>query len=148
MNQPALIQTQRNDYPSHFEDCWQAYPKRMGANPKKAAYRAYQSALRRGADPADMLAGVDAYAAYTEAVGSTCTQFVLRASTFFGPDEYWLEDWTPPETEPEWAKMPKDDGELMRWASEHGYPQPKPGETFWNYRERLRGKIEDRKQEK
>jgi len=144
MNQPALFQ-KTNAYPPDFERCWQAYPKRMGANPKTAAARAFQAAIKRGADPADILAGIERYKDYLEAVGSAQTQFVLRASTFFGPDQYWLEDWEPPHKEPEWSKMPKDDAELLRWAAEHEFPQPKPGESFWDYRKRLQGKIDERK---
>ena len=146
MNQKALFKT-RNSYPPDFELVWQAYPKRAGANPKTAAARAYQTATKRGYDPKEILAGVERYAAYCEYIGNLHTQFVLRASTFFGPDCYWLEEWELPvkSSKPEWSQIPADDDALWPWAKEHGYPGP-GSMTYYQYRRFLQGKVEERLQ--
>lgn len=40
-----------------------------------------------------MLSGVKRYAAYVRATGSTGTQYVKQAATFFGPDRHFEEAW-------------------------------------------------------
>lgn len=86
------------DYSSEFEAAWQAYPKRAGGNPKNSAFKAWKARLKDGVNPEAMLAGVKRYAAYVTATGSTGTQFVKQASTFFGPDLHFEEDWLAPAT--------------------------------------------------
>lgn len=88
---------QRKDgYPDEFERAWKAYPKRNGGNPKRSAHHAWAARVKAGADPEVIIAGVERYARWADATGKTNTEFVKRAVAFFGPDEHYLEDWSPP----------------------------------------------------
>lgn len=42
-----------------FATFWARYPKRLGANPRVAAEKAYAKAIKAGADPAAILHGVE-----------------------------------------------------------------------------------------
>ena len=78
-----------------FVAAWAAYPKGKNDNRKKAE-RAYRATLGRGHAPADLLAGVQRYAAY---LAVTTWRQPMHAATFFGPDEHWALPWEPePET--------------------------------------------------
>jgi len=142
MTQPALIPAPRNEYPDEFEATWAEYPKRPG-NPKRAAFKCWQQRIRQDHDPGAILAGVRAYAEYVRASNSEGTPFVMMARTFFGPDLHFLEDWTPPETRPEWATLPQDDEKLWDHAKAHGLPGPGTM-TYSQYRRRLQDEIERR----
>jgi len=84
------------NYPEEFERAWKAYPKRNGGNPKRSAHHAWAARVKAGADPEVIIAGVERYARWADATGKTNTEFVKRAVAFFGPDEHYLEDWSPP----------------------------------------------------
>ena len=86
----------KQDYSPEFETAWQVYPKRAGGNSKAAAFKAWKARLKDGVKPETMLAGVKRYAAYARATGSTGTQFVKQAATFFGPDRHFDEPWQAP----------------------------------------------------
>ncbi|GJL37378.1 hypothetical protein TUM17576_41980 [Enterobacter hormaechei] len=86
----------KQDYSPEFETAWQAYPKRAGGNPKPSAFKAWKARLKDGVKPETMLEGVKRYAAYVRATGSTGTQFVKQAATFFGPDRHFEESWQTP----------------------------------------------------
>jgi hypothetical protein len=61
-----------------FDAFWQAYPRKVG---KQAARRAWDAALRRGADPAVIVAGAQRYAADPN-----------RADEFTKYPQGWLRD--------------------------------------------------------
>ncbi len=82
--------------PIGFSDCWAAYPKRTGGNSRKEAEKAYRARLKTGVDPADMLAGVQRYAAYIRGTEREGTAYVKQTATFFGTGEHWLEAWAIP----------------------------------------------------
>ncbi|WP_354691046.1 DNA-binding protein [Phytobacter sp. RSE-02] len=86
----------KQDYSPEFETAWQVYPKRAGGNSKAAAFKAWKARLKDGVKPETMLTGVKRYAAYARATGSTGTQFVKQAATFFGPDRHFDEPWQAP----------------------------------------------------
>lgn len=73
-------------YPQDFEQAFKAYPRRAGNNPKRAAFKAWKARISEGVSPAALGAGVARYAAFCTATEKTGTEYVLRASTFFGPD--------------------------------------------------------------
>jgi hypothetical protein len=79
-----------------FDEAWRLYPKRSGSNSRPDAERAWSAAVKKGADPTEMLAGLSRYLAYVESDGSIGTQYVQQASRFFGPGEHWREPWDPP----------------------------------------------------
>ena len=82
------------DYPPEFEEAWDAYPQRPGAS-KKDAFRAWGARVKAGVAPGIILEGVLRYSAYCAAIG-TEPQFVKQPTTFFGPGEHFLADWTAP----------------------------------------------------
>lgn len=86
----------KEGYSPDFEMVWQAYPKRAGGNSKSAAFKAWKARLKDGATSEAMLEGVKRYAAYVRATGSTGTQYVKQAATFFGPDRHFEESWLTP----------------------------------------------------
>ncbi|MEB3196138.1 MAG: HNH endonuclease signature motif containing protein [Candidatus Sericytochromatia bacterium] len=76
-----------------FEAAWAAYPKRP-ANPKGKAWKAYLARVRAGEDPAAILAGVRAYAAYVERE-KIPGKYIKHAATFFGEAKPYLDDYGP-----------------------------------------------------
>jgi hypothetical protein len=78
-------------YSPEFESAWTAYPGRTGGNSKAGAWRAWQTRIREGVTPADLIAGVEGYARYVRSERKEHTSFVKMAQSFFGPDEHWLE---------------------------------------------------------
>lgn len=79
---------------SDFELAWSEYPKRPGAS-KAESLKAWKARLNAGAKPADLIAGVKRYAAYVAAT-NTEPKFIKQPSTFFGPGDFFLCDWTVP----------------------------------------------------
>lgn len=152
MQQLALIDRPRNDYPAQFEQVWQAYPRRgktKGANDNKiAAHRQFQKRIREGIDPDAILAGVENYAAYCRHHELEGTPFVKQCATFLGPDRHFEIEWEVVrdlKREP-WAQVPGDDEALWDWAKEHGYPNP-GSMNFYQYRRRLWECVEKRIEE-
>lgn len=90
-----------------FEQAWSRYPKRPN-NSKPAAMAAWRRSVKAGVDPAAMLQGVDAYAAYV-AREQTPPNFVRMASTFFGPQRHWESDYGPAPSRT--VKLYDDNGE-------------------------------------
>lgn len=84
----------RSGYSPEFEEAWREYPSRTGHS-KAEAYRAWKARLADGAAVAELLDGVKRYAAYCQAC-RTEPRFVKHAATFFGPDQHYRSDWTPP----------------------------------------------------
>lgn len=85
------IQTDEPDPPSKtpedwFEDFWNAYPKRDGANPRAPALHKFRAALKK-IEPEDLIARTKAFAA--SVAGDTPSKFTPMAKT-------WLfqEGWT------------------------------------------------------
>ena len=84
----------RADYPELFDEAWDHYPPRQGAN-KRNAFKAWSARVKAGVDPSVILQGVKRYADYCKASG-TEPRYIKQPNTFFGPDEHYLSDWTPP----------------------------------------------------
>ena len=78
-------------YSPAFETWWTTYPRRAGGNPKRAAWRVYRARLGDGATEAELQAGCERYTQHCKAEGNTGTRYVMRGSTFLGPDEHWKE---------------------------------------------------------
>lgn len=87
------IPKKNGSYPVEFETIWSLYPKRTGANSKRAAFKAWQARLRSGVPEEEILDGVRRYADYCDDRGNSGTSYVKMAATFFGPDEWWKEPW-------------------------------------------------------
>jgi hypothetical protein len=76
-----------------FTETWVAYPRRQGGNSRKNAETRYRKAVKSGVDPADILAGVLAYAAHCDATGKTGTEFVKTAEAWLN-GRFWESDWS------------------------------------------------------
>ena len=108
-NRPKKTNNKRFiEYSADFDQIWAIYPKRANGNPKAKAYGAFLARLKDGKSVKAMLAGTRQYAAFCDAAGKTGTEWVMQASTFFGPDlrfedKYlYLEPEKKPRTEAEW----------------------------------------------
>jgi len=131
----------RNDYPAAFEEAWQAYPTRPGAN-KRATFKAWTARIKAGIAAETMLAGARAYAAYIQATG----QHLKLPETFFGPDEHFGSDWTLPEV----AKKPvpggawwKSEAAKLAKANEVGVGPARPGESADGWEGRIKDAIDN-----
>lgn len=82
-----------HDYSPEFEQAWSLYPRREGGNPKIDAWKAWRARVGAGMDPADMIGGVERYAAFIRAKGKEGTEYVLQAATFFGPNQHFSATW-------------------------------------------------------
>lgn len=78
-----------------FDTAWAKYPTRPN-NPKRKALSAFAARVAEGVDPAELIAGVERYAAYVEH-HETEPRFVLQAATFFAPDRRFAEPWPVPQ---------------------------------------------------
>ena len=84
-----------------FERAWVVYPKRPNNN-KSRARKSWRARIKEGVPADDMQAGVERYLAYCKATNRIGTEFVKQASTFFGPDRHWENDYriSEPEYQP------------------------------------------------
>lgn len=87
----------KKEYSPEFEAAWADYPKRIGGNPKRGAYKAWCARIAEGAKPEELHAAVKRYAAYVERMveerGEEARRYVMQAQTFFGPNERWKDDY-------------------------------------------------------
>lgn len=90
----GLGKREEENHANAFEAAWDAYPTRPN-NSKASARAAWDKSIRAGADPAALLAGVRAYAAFVERENTPAT-FIKMAATFFGPGRHWESDYGPP----------------------------------------------------
>lgn len=90
---PTPSEAVEEGYPDNFEACWELYPNRSGGNPKKAAYRAWRARVRNGADPEELEEGTRRYAEHVRREGMEGGRYVKQAKTFYGPDEWFREEW-------------------------------------------------------
>jgi hypothetical protein len=75
-----------------FELAWKAYPARS-PNPKKLAKKNWDARVAEGVEPRDLIAAVDRYAKWCRAKKKS-GDVILMASTFFGPNERWKDDYS------------------------------------------------------
>ena len=99
------------DYDTNFNAIWEFYPKRLGNNPKNLAYRAYNARRAENISVEVLSAGVLRYNAFCDATRKTGTEFVMQASTFFGPRCEFEEEWTLPTPE---TSQPRTNDEWLQ----------------------------------
>lgn len=124
-----------------FESFWKAYPRRAGNNPKRAALKAYRGRIAEKHTDAEILAGVTRYAAFCRATSKEGGEYVLRASTFLGPDKPFLQGWDLPAeptigAKPWWAT----EDSILAKGAELGL-KPNPGESWPNFKSRVSEEI-------
>jgi len=107
--------TDASPYPHAFELTWNAYPKRLGGNPKRDALKAWRARIAEGEDSDVLHDGVLRYSAFLHATGKIGTEYVMQARTFFGPSRRYEESWTLP-------SEAKSGGALSdAWLIKNGY---------------------------
>ncbi len=82
-----------------FLKAWQHYPVRAGGNPRRMAFRAWLARFREGASIDDMLKAAVNYRKHCKDSNAFGTVYVLHASTFYGPNERWMDFVNPPAIE-------------------------------------------------
>lgn len=94
------------DYPDWLEHIWSNRPIRGGGDSKRACFKACNARLKQGDTLEAMEAGQTRYKAYCVHQGMIGTCYVKQASTFFGPDGHFEEEWALPEEakEPEYNR--------------------------------------------
>ena len=132
------VKVRKFDYDETFNEIWQQYPKRLGNNPKAPAYRAY-NARRAEKIPVEVLAaGVQRYKAFCDATHKTGTEFVMQASTFFGPRYEFEEDWALPTVE---SVQPRTNEEWKARGVSIGV-EPRTNESWADYIQRVKGAMQ------
>jgi helix-turn-helix protein len=97
----SISSTMPDGAAEQFEDFWRIYPSRgCQANPKKPARQSFLAAIKRGADPADIVAGAEAYAAMRRTIGGD-RRFTAQAVTWLN-QERWNDQPSPAPVEPPW----------------------------------------------
>ena len=74
-----------------FDEFWKAYPPRLGDRGRKAALKAYKSAIKRASKPT-ILKGVQAYAAFCASEEKLNTPYVKLAASWLNQDG-WTETY-------------------------------------------------------
>lgn len=89
INDPSVLgdKVAPGAYHPDFETAFKGYPQRSGNNPKRDAAKAWAARIREGVKPAAMIAGVTRYHAWCVGTDKIGTEYVMRASTFFGPSK-------------------------------------------------------------
>jgi hypothetical protein len=105
-------QPKAKPYTPEFEQAWADYPKRLGGNPKKDAWHAWNARTKEGVSPQTMIDGVSRYAEFIRETGKQGTEYVMQTVKFFGVNELFADDWavtvadTAPLVIPEGNDMP------------------------------------------
>ena len=77
-----------NNILSDFEELWKLYPKKDG---KKAAYAAYQRAVKNGTTKEEVKSGIERYLQYIR-LNDVSTRYIKQGSTFFN-QESWNDEF-------------------------------------------------------
>lgn len=81
--------------PSRFAEIRAVYPKRRGGQGWPSAEKAYCKLVANGHTHEELLAKTEEYASYVRSDGKEGSDYVLMASSFFGPKRQGYEDeWT------------------------------------------------------
>lgn len=87
------------------------YPRRNGEQGWIAVRTLIPRAISAGATWEEILAGTRAYKSYCDRMGKTGSEWIRQAKNFYGPDQYWTEDYG----EPEKPKTAAQISEARRW---------------------------------
>jgi hypothetical protein len=130
-------------YSDEFELAWKLYPDKQG-NKKKAAYIQWNNRLKGMSTGYEsvMIDGTRRYAAYCKATEKP-EQFVNQASTFYGPEQLYLQSWDIPKQVTQ-IKLPRINEDLPKFARDNDLPPPNRGEEYPAYRRRLENEINKR----
>lgn len=82
--------------PPEFQAIRDAYPKRAGTQRWTEALANCRRLVGEGVPWADLTAAAERYARFCDATGKTGTETAMQAASFFGKNQCWREDYTPP----------------------------------------------------
>lgn len=85
--------------PDRFEEFWNAYPKRDGANPKEPARKRFIAAIKSGVGAEAIIAGAKAYAASEAKRGNVGSPYIAQAVTWLNQCR-WQDAAEAPSTAP------------------------------------------------
>lgn len=88
--------------PSRFDEFWKTYPRRDGANPRVPARKKFESLVRSGTDPDEIIAAAGRYAGEIRGKGQERTSFVAQAMTWLNQQRW--EDYSGLEVDVDLAK--------------------------------------------
>jgi len=117
-------------------DIKRIYPPRSGGQGWGALIRLLQLAVSKGYTEQELIDGAKSYRRYCDLSGITGTSFVRMAKTFYGPDEWFAEDYEislPASANPQLTLEAKYDADARRL----GEPLRASAESLDQYRERL-----------
>jgi hypothetical protein len=131
-------------YTEAFEHCWSKYPSRPG-NSKRDAYKAFGARLLEGIEPNSLYEKTIKYAEHCDSEEKTGTNFVLQASTFYGPSYRFNDSWPvavkKKQDEP-WAKIPYENNDLDEFCKKHGYKMAGAGKSYAEWRRAIQREID------
>jgi len=133
MNTAALpdLALSKSAYPAEFDHLWALKPNRGPGNNKRKAFNAYSARLKEGHAHKDLLSGMLAYKECCRQDGKLNTGWTMMMATFFGPNCYFDDDWTPIRT------LPRNDKDLESYALANGLSKPGSSDTYHHYRHKL-----------
>jgi hypothetical protein len=73
---------------SHFDEFWEAYPRRDGPNPRKPAEQRFNSLVKSGVDPGTMVEEVKKLAVDEGTRGNIGTRFIPQAITWLNQQRW------------------------------------------------------------
>lgn len=85
---PITEKEEKNIY--DFDSFWKVYPRKES---KTTALKQWNTRIKQGESPDNMIAGARGYAAACQAKG-TETKYIKLPSTFIGPDKHYLDHLT------------------------------------------------------
>ena len=133
-------------YTEAFEHCWSKYPNRPGNN-KRDAFKAFGARLLEGIEAAYLYDKTLEYSAHCDSEEKTGTNYVLQASTFYGPSYRFNDSWPvaikKKQDEP-WAKIPYLNEALEAWTTTHGYKKAGAGKSYAEWRRAIQIEIDAR----
>lgn len=113
------------------------YPKRGGAQGWGMVRRLIPQRLAEGATWEDILAGTIAYRKWCEATGKTGSKLVKMASTFYGRDCWFAEDYPLPYVPEQLTGDALRESKLNQHAAKLGCAPRATGESLDDYHERI-----------
>jgi hypothetical protein len=134
---PRLSKLQKAAEPDWMPAFRKRYPRRSGSQRWESARRHAVKRLAEGHTVAEIMAGVDRYAAYCVAEGILGRREVQQAATFLGEDKGFLEPWTPsPPKNGKSSPIDQDTRNREGWtqrAARIGFRGPRDDESLQTY---------------
>jgi hypothetical protein len=115
----TIVREKTNTRDADFARVREAYPKRVGGDPRKTAIKAFDAAIKRGADLEAIVSGARAFAVFRSADDP---KFTPHLATWLNQDR-WLEDYTAP---PSRAGPTPKRSVLSRIATGEFFDEPSP----------------------